>query len=225
MKRFLSLLGMLSTALAVFVPMSSAQASWVSDHCNTTNYEDSNYRRVDAQAYAAVGEGEGYEWGGGCWNDNDRDDTPDKPDSSGEGPDCSGFTFKTWELKATYGKDGWRFWDKLSDKHGPYAAADYRYGGNNDPENPFRTMTNKSNMIYMDAFASTSHIGMLYTLSGSTANTDTVVEALGDSYGIGIWTEDYRADGAYYPIRRKDWTQDCYPRCTLLDRARTVSVS
>ena len=47
-----------------------------------------------------VAVGEGYEWGGGCWNDNNRDDTPGQPDSNGEGPDCSGFVFKTWELRS-----------------------------------------------------------------------------------------------------------------------------
>ena len=43
---------------------------------------------------------EGYQWAGGCWNDNDRDDSPNDPHedpaTGGEGGDCSGFTFKVW---------------------------------------------------------------------------------------------------------------------------------
>jgi hypothetical protein len=31
-----------------------------------------------------------------CLNNNDRDDTPNAPDSNGEGPDCSGLVFKSW---------------------------------------------------------------------------------------------------------------------------------
>jgi hypothetical protein len=40
--------------------------------------------------------------GGGCWNNNNRDDQPGDPHevitTFGEGPDCSGPVFKTWEL-------------------------------------------------------------------------------------------------------------------------------
>src|SRR5437867_2188898 len=110
MKRWMCLLGIVGI-MAVHEPR--AAASWVSNNCSNDSSSDSHVRRADAQAYAVVGEGEGYEWGGGCWNDNDKDDTPGAPDSNGEGPDCSGFTFKTWELVNTQGSSGWTHYDKL----------------------------------------------------------------------------------------------------------------
>src|SRR5205814_1191132 len=81
---------------SVVIPALPAHASWVSDHCSSDNAWDSHYRRKDAKAYADVAIGEGYEWGGGCWNDDNKDDTPNAPDSNGEGPDCSGLVFKSW---------------------------------------------------------------------------------------------------------------------------------
>ena len=48
---------------------------------------------------------EGYQWAGGCWNDNDRDDSPgdprEDPYTGGEGGDCSGFTFQVWREAST----------------------------------------------------------------------------------------------------------------------------
>ncbi len=57
-------------------------------------------QRVQGQIYAEIAAHEGYQWGGGCWNDNNRDDAPGDPtenmNTRGEGGDCSGFTWKTW---------------------------------------------------------------------------------------------------------------------------------
>ena len=78
---------------------------------------------MDARTYAGYAAREGYEWGGGCWNDNNVDDTPGQPDSEGEGPDCSGLVFKSWELKPTRGANGGMWWNKRENIHGPYPAA------------------------------------------------------------------------------------------------------
>ncbi|HEX9236362.1 MAG TPA: hypothetical protein VF972_08785 [Actinomycetota bacterium] len=226
MRRFLSLLGMLSVALAVFVPMSPAQASWVSDHCINDNYDDSNVRRADAQAYAAVADNEGYEWGGGCWNNNDVDDTPNQPDSSGEGPDCSGLVFKTWEMKNSYGTSGWRYWNKMQSIHGPYISDTFHDVGTSS-DLPFKRLPDKkrSTTLYMDAFAKDGHVGLLYTSSNPSDNLDYIIEALGDAPGTDINEEGYRFDDAYRAVRRKDWTSDCYPNCLLAPVPRVVVIA
>jgi hypothetical protein len=200
------------TALSIGALTSTARASWVGDHCSKNQASDSNVRRLDAKAYAAVADGEGYEWGGGCWNDNNKDDTPGQPDSSGEGPDCSGLTFKTWELTSTYGQSGFTWYDKLQNIHGPYTTSDFH---NPAASAPFYLLPNKdrTTTIYMDAFAKVGHIGILWTGANPSANTDYIMEALGDSSGVGVFEESYRYDSAYVAVRRKDWTPDCWPNC------------
>lgn len=199
-------------ATLVLVPVPAAHATWVGDHCYNRNFVDDHVRRKDAAAYAEVAFKEGYEWGGGCWNDDDLDDTPGQPDSGGEGPDCSGFTFKTWELKLAYGAGGFLWWDKIQNVHGPYPAADYHAA---PPEGRpfFRIGKSRSTMIYMDAFASTGHIGMLWTESNPSAGTDYIAEAKGDSSGTGKFVETYRYQSEYVGVRRENWTPDCYPNC------------
>jgi hypothetical protein len=191
---------------------SPSSASWVSTNCTKGSSADDHVRRKDAQAYAAVAFGEGYEWGGGCWNDNGRDDTPGQPDSNGEGPDCSGFVFKSWELKNSVGSDGFTFWDKLKNMHGPYTSTSFHAPASGWP---FYKLPDKSRSttLYMDAFAKDGHIGMLYTSSNPSANTDWIAEALGDSSGTDENEQGYRYDADYVAVRRYDWTADCYPNC------------
>jgi hypothetical protein len=223
MKRLIMLAALLGSALCAFVQ--PAAATWVTSNCNGGTSSDSNVKRSEAQAYSAVGDNEGYEWGGGCWNDNNRDDTPNAPDSSGEGPDCSGFTFKTWEMKSTYGESGFTYYSKLKNIHGPYHAATFHDVGTSSTGVPFFKLgdKNRSTTLYMDAFASSGHIGMLYTSSYPSSGGDYIIEALGDAYGIDINDEDYRARSEYNAVRRKSWTSDCYPNCTIL-RPRHVVV-
>ncbi len=196
-------------------------ASWTSTNCTKGSSSDSNVRRADAQAYAAVAFGEGYEWGGGCWNDNDKDDTPGQPDSNGEGPDCSGYVFKSWELKSTEGESGFTYWDKLKNIHGPYTTSEYHA-----PKSgwPFYKLPdkNRGTTLYMDAFAKDGHVGMLYTSSNPSSGTDWIAEAYGDSSGTDKNERDYRYDSAYVAIRRYDWTPDCYPHCA--DQAETAVI-
>jgi hypothetical protein len=186
----------------------------VSDRCFNDNYEDSNVKRSEAQAYSAIADNEGYEWGGGCWDNDDRDDTPGAPDSNGEGPDCSGFVFKTWEMKNSYGTEGWRFWNKLHNIHGPYSSYDFHDVGTSS-DLPFKKLPNRdrSTTLYMDSFARDGHIGMLYTSSYPSSGLDYIIEALSDSSGTDINQQDYRFESGYVAVRRKSWTEDCHPNC------------
>jgi hypothetical protein len=196
----------------VVLPATAAHASWVSTNCHVNNASDSHYRRLDAKAYAHVGVDEGYEFGGGCWNDNDRDDTPGQPDSGGEGPDCSGFTFKTWELKAAMGESGFQWWDRLQNIHGPYSSTSFHAPLQSWP---FFKLPDKryTTTMYMDAFAKQGHIGMLWGPSQPQDQTDSIVEAKGDSSGTGIFIEGFRFDSDYIAVRREAWTPDCWPNC------------
>jgi hypothetical protein len=221
MKRWFCLFAVLA-GMGAMAPR-PAMASWVGSNCSDDSTSDSHVRRADAQAYAIVGELEGYEWGGGCWNDNDKDDTPGAPDSNGEGPDCSGFTFKTWELNKTQGYSGFTYYNKLMNIHGPYTASEYHDVGQSTTW-PFYRLKDKdrSTTLYMDAFASSVHIGMLFTSSDPGNGLDYIIEALGDAYGIDVNEEDYRSNTAYDAIRRKSWTADCYPHCSAASAPATV---
>jgi hypothetical protein len=70
----------------------------------------------------------------------------------------------------------------------------------------------------MDAFAKNGHVGMIYSNTGPSNNTDYIAEAKGDAFGTGKWAEDYRYDSDYSAVRREKWTPDCYPHCHTEDR-------
>jgi len=193
-------------------PAASADSQWVANHCYDDHHAISIWKRSTARAYAYVGVGEGYQYAGGCWNDNDRDDTPNLAtyEPGGEGPDCSGFTFKSWSLVNRRGVEGGTWYNKFEDVHGPYASYAFHDGAG-----PFFLLPNKarSTTLYMDAFARDGHIGMLYTDTGDANNNDYIIEAKCNDCGTNIFTEDYRWDPDYAPVRRNGWTQDCYPQC------------
>ena len=74
---------------------------FVADNCNYAAPTPTSLITRDGSASVALrGRHEGYQWGGGCWDDDDRDDSPNDPHedpaTGGEGGDCSGFTFKVW---------------------------------------------------------------------------------------------------------------------------------
>ena len=188
-----------------------AWGSWVSNHCYDHHYSDAYYKRSEARSYAAVADNEGYEWGGGCWNNNNVDDTPNQPDSSGEGPDCSGLVFKTWELKNAVGASGFTWWSRFENIHGPYSSYDYYAPASSDPFH--RISKSRSATIYMDAFAKQGHVGLLYTSNNPSANTDWIIEAHSDRYGTDVNERGYRYDSAYVAVRREGWTPECYPNC------------
>lgn len=202
---------------------STARASWTSKNCFSSHYADGVFRRSEARAYAEVARSEGYEYAGGCWNDDDVDDTPQQPDSSGEGPDCSGLVFKSWELRAAAGASGGTYWGRVENIHGPYASYDFHSPVATDP---FYRLPNKNRVttVYMDAFARNGHVGMIYTNAGTSANTDYIIEALCDLCGTNVFEETYRSDSDYLAARREGWTADCYPRCQAPGAAQGVVV-
>lgn len=189
-------------------------ASFVGNNCSPNHAPDDHHRRKDALAYAVVAELEGYEWGGGCWNDNNRDDTPGAPDSNGEGPDCSGLVFKSWELRNASGDTGYTIYDKFENVHGSYSSYDFHSPVSTDP---FIRLSDKSRSttMYMDAFAKNGHVALLSNRVSPSSNTDYIIEAKGDEAGTGEWLESYRYDSSYVAVRRKNWTPDCYPLCQL----------
>lgn len=179
--------------------------------CNTnTAYSLQTWNRSQARSYALVGRYEGYHWGGGCWNDNNVDDQPGDPTQTvgthGEGGDCSGFTFKSWGLKDSYGQTGFHYWPRMHNVHGPYTAADFKAGGGSAIDT-----VAKSSAIYMDALASSTHIGMISSTT-STANTDNIIEAKSEASGTGLWSRTYRGDSSYGGVRRSGsciWEGTC----------------
>jgi hypothetical protein len=187
-------------------------ASWVSTHCHGWSKRVAGLKRVDARTYSGYAAREGYEWGGGCWNNNNRDDTPGAPNSGGEGPDCSGLVFKTWELLQVYGTQGFRWYSRWMNVHGPYTAAAFHNAGGSGP---FHRLYDKRRTatVYMDAFASQGHIGLIWSDSIPSGGGDYIIEAYGDADGTDVNVENYRANSSYRGVRRKQWTPDCAPRC------------
>jgi len=218
MNRLLLFVACLAGVMALSAP---AHASWVSDHCFDHHTPDGVFKRADARAYADVADGEGYEWGGGCWNNDNQDDTPGQPDSSGEGPDCSGLVFKSWELRITKGADGGTWWSKFENVHGPYPSANFHDPA---PGYPFHRLPDKKRLttVYMDALAKGGHIGLLETNYGSNANNDYINEARCDACGTDVFAETYRFNPDYVAVRREEWVPDCYPRCRRQGLASAV---
>jgi hypothetical protein len=202
----------------------SGWASWVSANCFNDNAWVGPITRDAARAYAEVAAEEGYEWGGGCWNDNDRDDTPNAPDSGGEGPDCSGLVFKSWHLRLPWGASGFQRWNKLQNIHGNYGS-DTFHAPTSDL--PFSKLANKSRSttIFMDAFAKNGHVGLLDTSAYPSSGGDYIMEAKGDTPGTGVFVETYRFDSAYVAVRREGWaTSSCTGSCPKSGAADEVVV-
>jgi hypothetical protein len=216
-----ALYGMLGLAPA---PPASADSQWVANHCFNDHHSISIWQRADARAYGYVAAGEGYQYAGGCWNDNDQDDTPNLAtyEQGGEGPDCSGLVFKSWFLVNDKGVGGGRWYNKFQDVHGPYSSTMYHDG----VPGPFFVLASKarSTTLYMDAFAREGHVGLLYTDTGTASGDDYILEARCNSCGTDVFVEDYRSDDAYRGVRRKNWTADCYPNCTSPE-SRPVTVA
>ena len=126
-------------AFAVALPLASAGTAaayhtrFVADNCNAAAPTPTSYITRDGSATVALrGRYEGYQWGGGCWNDNDQDDSPgdphEDPNTGGEGGDCSGFTFKVWRESLNQGDADFYQWGLLRNVHGPYRAIDFKAG-------------------------------------------------------------------------------------------------
>lgn len=177
---------------------------FVANNCNTNAPQPtSTFTRDGSTTVALYGRYEGYQWAGGCWNDNNVDDSPgdpkEDPNTGGEGGDCSGFTFKVWRESENTSDAGAYQWNKLRKVHGPYTADAFRQGAGAP-----NVTYGKAGLIRMDALASSSHIGMIYAVNSD--GTDQIIEAKGEDYGTNIWTRTYRGDASYGGVRRLGWT-------------------
>jgi hypothetical protein len=178
--------------------------AFVSQNCNSASPTPTSYITRDGSAAVALrARHEGYQWAGGCWNDNDNDDSPGDPPgdlaTGGEGGDCSGFTFKVWRESENTGDGGFYQWGMLRYVHGPYTAEAFK-GGAGAPN----VIASKSSLIKMDALASSGHIGMIFARNAD--GSDQIIEAKGEAYGTNIWTRTYRGSSSYSGVRRTGWS-------------------
>jgi hypothetical protein len=179
--------------------------AFVAQNCNrTAPTQTSSITRDGSTTVALRARHEGYQWGGGCWNDNNVDDSPGDPTGTsatgGEGGDCSGFTFKVWRESENEGDGGFYQWGMLRNVHGPYTAARFKSGAGAP-----NVVWSKSSLIRMDALASDGHIGMVYAKNAD--GTDQIIEAKGEAYGTNIWTRTYRGSSSYGGVRRIGWSE------------------
>jgi hypothetical protein len=191
-------------SLVVVGTTAAYHTRFVADNCNAAAPTPTPYITRDGSAIVALrARYEGYQWSGGCWNDNDRDDSPndprEDPATGGEGGDCSGFTFKVWRESLSQSDDSFQQWGMLRSVHGPYTAAAFK-AGTGAPN----VTVSKSALIKMDALASDGHIGLIYATNPD--GTDQIIEAKGEDYGTNIWTRTYRGNSSYTGVRRTGWS-------------------
>jgi hypothetical protein len=203
--RYVLAIAFASLFVAAFAGTAAAyHTRFVADTCNYAPPSPTSYITRDGSAAVALrARYEGYQWGGGCWNDNDRDDSPNDPTTDvgtgGEGGDCSGFTFKVWREPLDTSDAGFHQWGMFRYVHGPYTAAAFK-AGSGAPN----VTASKSSLVKMDALASDSHIGLIYAVNPD--GTDQIIEAKGEAYGTGIWTRTYRGSSSYGGVRRVGWS-------------------
>jgi hypothetical protein len=177
--------------------------NFIGNNCNYNAPQYTSYFTRDGSIEVALrARWEGYQWGGGCWNNNDVDDSPydppENPYTGGEGADCSGFTFKVWrESEDTSNKSAWQ-WNMLRWVHGPYTSYSFMVGAG-EPNVTYP----KGGLIRMDALASANHVGMIYARNAD--GSDQIIEARGEAYGTNIWTRTFRGNSDFGGVRRLGW--------------------
>lgn len=202
--RLLAALAIIAAPFVVASPPAQAHHNFWGRECVYSGQYYTGYpTRDDAVIYAVSSSTGGYHWGGGCWNSNGRDDQPGDPvqntSTHGEGGDCSGFTFKAWRLEEPYGRAvGHLYWPILRNVHGPYTAADFKVGAGDAMYN-----VSKSTVLKMDAFASSTHIGMFWYRNSD--GTDHILEAKSEASGSGAFNRTYRGDTSYNGVARWRW--------------------
>src|SRR5436190_24101970 len=120
-------------ALAAATAAGAYHTAFVRNSCNTNAATPiPAISRGAAMSWALRARYEGYQWAGGCWNDNNVDDSPgdptQDPNTGGEGGDCSGFAFKVWRESTNENDAGAYQWNMLRNIHGPYTADRFRQG-------------------------------------------------------------------------------------------------
>jgi hypothetical protein len=194
----------LASALVAAKPGWASYTHFVQRYCNSAGpVAYASYTRAQAMSYALRARWEGYQWGGGCWNDNNADDSPGDPpgdpNSGGEGGDCSGFTYKVWAESPNENDPYFWVWGRLTNVHGPYTSGRFMNG-----DGIANTRIPKRFVFPMDAFASAGHIGIVFAHNAD--GTDQIIEAKGEAYGTNIWTRTYRGDSSYGGVRRAGWS-------------------
>jgi hypothetical protein len=165
-------------------------------------------KRSNGAEIANIAIGEGYQWAGGCYADDDKDPKPnafprETKSTLGEGPDCSGLVWRAWRESnyANPNDNSFFFWHRSTYDHGPYNTIAFKYAssGSGAPHVKY----GKSGIIMMDALASDSHIALeeIRIDSGS----DLVWEALGEAYGTNEWVESFRSQSRFSGVRRLAW--------------------
>jgi hypothetical protein len=166
------------------------------------------YKRWQAASIADAARHEGYQWAGGCYDDDNRDPTrnqyPRETKSTlGEGPDCSGLVWRVWrESNRAYpSNNSFYNWYRSTYDHGPYNTQGFKYASKS--QGAPHVAYSKSGVIRMDALASDSHIALLdYRMDNGA---DMMWEALGEAYGTNENVETYRAQRGYSGVRRLAW--------------------
>jgi len=166
------------------------------------------YRRSAAADVANIAVGEGYQWAGGCYNDDGNDNRPntyprETKSTLSEGPDCSGLVWRVWRESNYYRQNdnSFYFWQRSMYDHGPYDTRGFKYAesGSGAPHVKY----DKWGIIRMDALASDTHIALEDYRIDSGA--DVVWEALGEAYGTNEWVESYRSQSRFSGVRRLAW--------------------
>jgi hypothetical protein len=204
MKPVLAFAASFGAALVLAGATGARTHSFQTANCNLATAQSTpNLTRDGALNYAYVAAYEGYQWGGGCWNNDDVDSSYGDPVGvtwpQGEGGDCSGLTFKTWRESLDTANGGHYYWAPLRNVHGPYTAQSFKYGYGT----PNGTLA-KSTAGTMDGFASDTHVGMIFF--PATTGGDDIVEAKCEYCGTNTWYRTYRSDSSYGGIRRLGWT-------------------
>lgn len=183
----------------LFATPTYASADWVGSNCvlNMGNASGA-VTREQAKSFFQSMSAEGYFWGGGCWNDNNVDDVPGQvPQATsprGEGPDCSGFVWKAWMLKAT-NTTSFYYNPPIKYTHGPSTANSYR-SSTTAWSLPYSTPR------YWDAYASTSHIGIF---NSAVSGGGLFWEAKSEAVGSGFFVRNYNVSSSYRQSRRTGW--------------------
>lgn len=181
----------LGALVSNFAPSPAFAAGWADANCNFSQAAPTPsgpYTRQQAYNVYSTAIAEGYHWGGGCFNDNNIDDSPGEPvqteSTHGEGPDCSGLVFKTWMLGNSSGTTAFYKRAKLNYYHGPFASGSFQ------SSTVAWSVIPKANAAYLDAFASSYHIGMVqYKVS---SGVDWIFEAKSEGSGTNVWQRSYR---------------------------------
>jgi hypothetical protein len=186
----------------------STSCAVVDEYYDPGHIGPSGYKRSAAANIANIAVGEGYQWAGGCFDDNNRDPTrnayPRETKSTlGEGPDCSGLVWRVWrESNVPYPNDNrFYFWQRSTYDHGPYNT--FGFKNKTKEDGAPHVKYDKGSIIMMDALVSDWHIALEQFRIDS--GSDFMWEALGEAYGTNEWIESYRAQPAFSGVRRLAW--------------------